>query len=109
MPNKPKDIKRKYLPERKAFGGRAIDNSKFYNSWKWRKKSKQYRELHSLCECNECKELKRVRPAEVVDHIRGLSYLLQNGLDPFNDVELQSMSHECHNKKSGKQRHGKKF
>jgi hypothetical protein len=52
--------------------------------------------------------LNRVRPAQVADHKRGLQFLLDNGLDPYDLKELQSMSHECHNKKSGRDSHKKK-
>jgi 5-methylcytosine-specific restriction protein A len=105
MANAPKKIKRSWQPERKEFE-RPIDMSWFYNSWKWRKKSKAYRESHPICECKECKLIQIIKPAEVVDHVRGLKFLLDNNLDPFDDNELQSMSKECHNKKSGGEKGG---
>lgn len=97
-------IKRQWVPERIAFG-RRNDNSKFYNSRKWRKVSKEKRIKNPICECDECKKLNRVLPAEVVDHVKGLKYLLDNGLDPYDEKELQSMNHACHNKKSGRDSH----
>ena len=107
MPNKPQNIKRPWTTERVAFG-RRNDNSKFYNSRKWRKVSKDYREANPLCECTECNRLGRVRSADVTDHKRGLQFLLDNGLDPYDLNELQSMSHSCHNKKSGRDAHKKR-
>lgn len=100
MPNAPKKIKRPWVSERKAFE-RPVDMSWFYNQRKWRNKSKSFRELHPLCECDECVRLDIVRASEVVDHVRGLKFLLDNGIDPFDDKELKAMSKECHNKKSG--------
>ena len=105
MPNKPKPIKRQWVPERVAFGRRK-DNSKFYNSWKWRKKSKSYKTKHPFCECEDCIKNNVVKIANVVDNIKGLTFLLENNLNPFDDAELQSMSSECHNKKSGRDAHG---
>lgn len=104
MANKPERKKRHWVAERVAFG-RRNDNSKFYNSRKWRKISKLKRELNPLCECEECVRLERVRSADVADHTRGLQFLLDNGLDPYDLKELKSMNHQCHNKKSGRDSH----
>jgi 5-methylcytosine-specific restriction protein A len=105
MANAPKKIVRSWKPERVEFD-RPIDLSWFYNQWKWKKVSKAYRIANPLCECNNCKEKGLVRPAEVCDHKKGLKYLLDNGLDAFDWNELQSMSKECHNKKSSTERGG---
>ena len=107
MAKQPDKVKRSWVPERVAFD-RPVDFSWFYNGRKWRKTSKAYKELHPICECYDCKENEIVKPAKVCDHVRGLKYLLDNGLDPYNFKELQSMSSECHNKKSGSERHGNK-
>lgn len=106
MAKKPELKKRPWIEDRKPFARRR-DNSKFYNSRKWRKISKLKRELNPFCECDECKSIGRIRPAEVADHIRGLQFLLDRGLDPYDLRELQSMSRECHNKKSGRDAHRK--
>lgn len=108
MPNRPKRKQRPWQRERIPFARRTNDNYDFYNSTKWRKKSKLYRDAHPFCECDDCVENNLVKPAEVVDHTRGLQFLLDNGLDPFDDNELNSMSHLCHNKKSGKDAHKNK-
>ena len=105
MPYKPDNKQRHWVPERKAFGRRK-DNSKFYNARKWRKVSVSYREAHPQCE--ECLRNNRVGPAQVCDHIKGLDYLLDNNLNPYDEKELQSMCHACHNKKSGRESHGKR-
>ena len=99
-PNKPK---RSWVKERIAFE-RPTDLSWFYNTWKWKKTSKAYRESYPLCECDECKKGLVVKPAQVCDHKRGLKFLLDNNIDAFDWQELQSMSRDCHNKKSGSER-----
>lgn len=103
MANTPNKINRPWKPKKIAFD-RPIDFSWFYNSWKWRKTSKTYRESNPICECNRCIKEEFIRPAEVCDHIKGLKYLLDNNLDPYDWNELQSMSKECHNIKSGSER-----
>ena len=105
MPINPKNISRSYKPERKDFE-RPVDLSWFYNQWKWKKTSKAYRLANPLCECNDCKVNETVKPAQVCDHVRGLKFLLDNSLNPFDFNELQSMAKECHNRKSGKEKRG---
>lgn len=108
MPNRPTPKKKPWQQPRVAFGRRNNNNYDFYNSSRWRKKSLSYRQKHTYCECSECKELDRVRPAEVVNHNPQLQHLLDNNLDPFDDQYLESMAHRCHNKLSGRQAHGLK-
>lgn len=100
MANKPIKINRSWVKPREAFS-REVSYQSFYNARRWRAVSKAYREAHPVCECGDCERDKIVKPAEVCDHIKGLGYLIKNGLDPYDWDELQSMSHECHNKKSG--------
>jgi 5-methylcytosine-specific restriction protein A len=103
MANSPKKVQRSWKPERIAFE-RPVDFSWFYNQWKWKKVSKAYRLANPLCECDECKKDEVILPAEVCDHVRGLKFLLDNGLNPYDWNELKSMSKKCHNKKSGSER-----
>ncbi len=103
MPNAPKKLRPHWVPERVPFG-RQKDNSKFYNSRPWRKFSKAFREKNPLC--TKCKEKGIVTASAVCDHIRGLNYLLQNKIDPIQEVECQALCHKCHNSKSGKEAHG---
>jgi len=103
MPNKPLKISRPWVQEREAFGRRK-DNSKFYNSRKWRKFATAYREKHPYCV--KCDDEGLVGPANVCDHIRGLDWLIEQGLNPIAEEEVQSLCHHCHNKKSGKESHG---
>jgi hypothetical protein len=100
MANAPKKIVRSWVPQRAAFE-RKVSYEWFYNARKWRNVSKAYRAANPICECEECKKAEIVKKAEVCDHVNGLGYLLKNGIDPYDWNELQSMSKECHNKKSG--------
>lgn len=55
---------------------------------------------HPLCECEECKELNRLLPATVVDHIiphKGDKILFW---DPKNH---QAMSKKCHDRKTARE------
>lgn len=103
MPNRPKKIKRPWKPERVPFGRRK-DNSAFYNARKWRKVSLAYREANPICA--PCQEKGIIHAAEIVDHKKGLQYLLDHGMDPYSWDELEGMCHQAHNSKSGKQAHG---
>ena len=108
MPNLPTAKKKPWQEERVVQGRRLHDNSKFYNARKWRKVSKAYKSANPLCECNECKVSGLVKEGHVADHIRGLQFLLDAGLDPYSFNELQTMNNSCHNKKSGKDAHKNK-
>ena len=90
-----------WKPERTPFGRRK-DNSKFYNSRKWRKVSIAYRKAHPFCEM-DCKDQGIVTGADVCDHRAGLDNIINAGRDPYDWNELQSGCHRCHNKKSGRE------
>ncbi|QOD60631.1 HNH endonuclease [Polaribacter haliotis] len=109
MPIIPKPKKKPWQQERVVQGRRLHDNSKFYNSRAWRKVSKAYKLAHPVCECKECKEKELLKPSNVTDHIKGLQFLLDNKLDPYDWKELQAMSSSCHNKKSGRDAHKNKI
>lgn len=97
VPNKPEKRRRPWKPERKSFS-RARPNQDFYNSARWRKTSRLYRDAHPMCEM-DCKDSGRVRPAAVVDHIVPIN----EGGNPFDWDNLQSGCHQCHNRKSQKE------
>jgi 5-methylcytosine-specific restriction endonuclease McrA len=101
MPIKPKAFKAPWKPERIDFGRRK-DNSKFYNSRRWRKVSKARLSKFPTCEM-ECKTEGIVTEAKVTDHIAGLDNIIRAGRDPYDWNELQSGCHHCHNKKSGRE------
>ena len=71
MPNMPKKVKRSWIPERKPFE-RKKSNYEFYNSWKWRKLSKRWKEANPVCV--KCEANGIVSPAEFTDHIQRIEY-----------------------------------
>jgi 5-methylcytosine-specific restriction protein A len=109
MPIKPTPKKKPWQEERVVQGRRLHDNSKFYNARRWRKVSKAYKAANPLCECEECKVKGLVKEGNETDHIRGLQFLLDKGLDPYDWKELQTMNSSCHNKKSGRDAHKNKI
>ena len=100
MPNRPKKVKRPWVPERKPFE-RHVSHQSFYNSTRWRRIAKQYKESNPLCV--KCLENDIAEPAAVVAHITRI----KAGGDPYDESNLQSLCHKCHNIKSAKERHGK--
>ena len=101
MPNKPKPIKRSWVPERKPFQNLNEEkNRKVYNSRKWRKFSKDFKERNPVCV--KCKEKGIVKASAVTDHIQRVNA----GGDHYNEDNLQALCRSCHNSKSGKEAHG---
>ena len=101
MPSRPKKVKRSWKPERKAFD-RAKDNQQFYNSSRWRRVARLHKEAHPLCV--KCQAEGKVGAVEVTDHI----VRIEDGGDPYNWENLQSLCHYHHNQKSGREAHGYK-
>jgi len=104
MPNAPLKRKRPWRVVRKPHQ-RSIDMSWFYNSRKWRKFSKGYKERHPLC-C-KCQAKGIATPTEVSDHI--VRYVDDGpgfDLDNLKDKYFQPLCKSCHDSKSGKEAHG---
>jgi 5-methylcytosine-specific restriction endonuclease McrA len=99
MANKPNKIVRSWVPQRTAFS-RENDNSKFYNSWPWRKKSKAHRMAHPLCV--KCEEKGETVAGKVVDHIKSIN----TGGEKLDDNNLQTLCERCHNRKSSAESRG---
>ena len=107
MPTAPKKIKRSWVKETKPFE-REQDNSWFYNSWAWRKFTKQFKQRHPLCEM-KCKDEGIVSETKVVDHLERYSPTAKGwDLKDLQDKYYQAGCHKCHNSRSGKQGHGYK-
>lgn len=100
MANAPKKLKRHWVPERKPFQKSMNDNSKFYNSWPWRKLRKIYREKNPYCV--KCEAEGRVTAMHVVDHI----VRIEDGGSSLDEDNLQSLCKFHHNQKSGREAHG---
>lgn len=100
MPNKPKPIKRSWVPERKAYGRRSETNEKFYNARAWRKVRKSYAEKNPLCV--KCKAEGKSIAVAYVDHIQRI----EDGGPKYDESNLQSLCKFHHDSKSGKEAHG---
>ena len=98
MPSKPNKVNRPWVV--KSSGKRLKDDSKFYNSWAWRKFRKSYIERNPLCVMCEAEGI--VTPAQIVDHI----IPMRQGGAKFDENNLQSLCKHHHDVKSGKDRHG---
>lgn len=105
MPNKPKKIKRAYVPERKAFERERLENDFDYNGRKWRKVRLEQLEKFPLC-C-DCEALGIVTAATVADHEPQAKVLIKRGDDPYDLKWLMSRCKKHHDSKSGRERHKK--
>jgi len=85
---------------------KTVEQIKFYNSYRWKKKSLLHRTIEPLC--RECKINGKITPAELTHHNPDLNFLLKNNLNPFDDKYLESSCTRCHlkdlRKKKDKQR-----
>ena len=99
MPTLKKSVRRPWQPERKVQSGRTHSNTKFYQSSEWRKLRALQMERQPLCE--ECERKGVATVARVADHVVPIN----QGGEPLNLDNLQSLCHTCHNRKSGKESH----
>lgn len=105
MPKRPDSFKPSWLSKAKpkqAQSGRTSENRHIYNSTRWRKLSAAHKRAHPLCV--ECEKKGFVVPVKVTDHIVPIN----NGGDPWDWKNLQSMCNMHHNKKSGREAHANK-
>jgi 5-methylcytosine-specific restriction protein A len=99
MPKKPKPLEKTWLPKREAQARRKVNNSKLYQSRRWRQFRLRYLKNNPLCV--ECEKEGRVVRANVLDHIK---QVIKGG--EFYDVNnVQGLCTTCHNKKSGREAH----
>ena len=96
MPSLPKSKERPWIPKRKQHE-RQIDNSKFYQSKRWRATRNFYIQANPLCE--ECKRSNKIKGGQCVDHIKPIS----QGGHITDYSNLQTLCNKCHAKKSGKE------
>lgn len=101
MPKIVKSVSRPWMPKREVQSGRVRPNSKFYTSSAWRRVRAIKIQENPLCE--ECQRRGVLTPADVVDHITPIN----QGGEPFDESNLQSLCHRCHNKKSGREAHSR--
>ena len=99
MANKPNQIKRGWVHERKPFE-RDNSNAEFYNSWTWRKIRKLFIASNPLCK--HCEMLDVITKATVVDHVVPIN----RGGERLKEENFQSLCESCHNKKSATESRG---
>ncbi len=102
MPTIKKTVRRPWQPERKAQEGRIYSNTKFYTSPKWRRLRELQLQQQPICE--ECQRKGIITQANVADHIVPIN----QGGEPLDIENLQSLCHRCHNRKSGREKHSRK-
>lgn len=99
MPERNKPLPKPWLTEKKAQEGRTVDNSKFYQSHKWRLFRKRYLQLYPLCAI--CEASDKVNEAKVLDHVLAI----RQGGAAWSYENLQGLCVPCHAKKSGQEAH----
>lgn len=99
MPDLGTSPRRPWQPKRTTQGRRTHSNQKFYNSTAWRRARAAYIAQHPLCV--HCKEEDRITAGDVVDHKTPIN----QGGDPFDHGNLQTLCHRHHNIKSGQEAH----
>lgn len=105
MPNKP-TVKRKPWHEERVQHKRTKDMRWFYNSRKWRKFSKEYKQRNPLCVSCEANGI--IREAKVTDHKQTFEVCPEGfDLDNLQEKYVQPLCKKCHDRKSGKEAHSK--
>jgi 5-methylcytosine-specific restriction endonuclease McrA len=72
------------------------EQKKFYSGARWTQVSRTHRAIEPLC--RRCRAVGQVVAAELVHHNPPLQYLIDNGLNPYNDKYLESLCFACHQK-----------
>jgi 5-methylcytosine-specific restriction protein A len=94
-----KEVKRFWIKEAKH--GKRYSPNPFYQSQGWKRIRAAKLQKDPYCECDACKGKKA--PAEMVDHKIPISL----GGSPTDMSNLQSMTNNCHNAKSAKEKNEK--
>ncbi len=76
---------------------KAPGSREFYGSNRWRLTAIAYRRRNPLCADHKARDM--IVKGDLVDHIIERATLIVRGLDPFNEIYLQTLCHSCHNKK----------
>jgi 5-methylcytosine-specific restriction protein A len=78
------------------------NNRAFYQSARWHKLSRQFRKANPLCK--RCLDKGITEVGEVVDHTIPLEVWIQQGGDPYDYTNLQTLSKSCHSIKTKEDR-----
>lgn len=104
MAKMPKKIIRPWQQKRVKHQ-RSVDMSWFYNTAKWRKFSKAYKQRHPLCV--QCEKNGIIKQSEVTDHVVRFAHGGKGfDLDNLKDEYFQPLCKKCHDSKSGREAHG---
>lgn len=105
MPKRPKPFKlpwiRKRKREYKSGSWSKTDNSKIYNSQRWRRLRKWFFVNNPLCA--ECERNGLITAGTDVDHITPIRL----GGEVYDENNLQTLCKSCHARKSGREAHMK--
>ena len=105
MPSKP-TVKRKPWTEKRVQHQRVKDMRWFYNSRKWRKFSRDYKNKNPFCV--QCEADGIVKQSEVTDHIETYEVCPDGfDLDKLEEKYMQPLCKKCHDRKSGKEAYKK--
>ena len=74
------------------------DGKNIYHTYKWKKLRQSYAEKNPLCE--HCLRYDILTPVNVVDHV----VEIEDGGEPYDYNNLQSLCHSCHNRKTTQER-----
>ena len=86
-----------YVPK-KVYKHHYHNGKHIYDSYQWKKLRKQYAEQQPLCE--HCLKFDILTPLAVVDHVKEI----EDGGEPFDINNLQSLCHSCHNRKTAEEK-----
>ena len=86
-------------PVKRDYDWSRYNNRSIYQSTRWKRLRDAYIAENPLCQCEQCSFLGLATPGEIVDHIKEL----KDGGDPWDWNNLQTLSHGCHNRKTGEE------
>lgn len=99
-----KRINRPWIPDVKPFdSGRATNRWEGYQTQRWRKFSRWFKQQHPICSFNEC-----TRDTYYTDHIVPVLTLVNLGRDPYDVDECQPLCRLHGDQKTGMEGSDKK-
>lgn len=93
MPIQVQSIDALRKPQPKYRDTKTPDERRFYGSQEWKRIRERHREEEPLCRA--CDSRGHVKSGDLVDHIKPI----RSGGDPTDELNLQTLCNQCHNKK----------
>ena len=87
-----------HVPKKRYEHHHGSDGKNIYHGYRWKKLRHAYAEKNPLCE--HCLRYDILTPVAVVDHV----HEIEDGGEPYDYDNLQSLCHSCHNRKSAQER-----